>query len=377
VRILHVVPSYYPAVRYGGPIRSVHGLAAALAHRGHDVHVATTSMDGDQNLDVPVDRAVLMDGVSVHYFPATGLRRLFWSARLSTWVDHYSADFDVMHLHSVFLQPTWAGRRAARQARIPYVMSPRGMLMREVIKRRSRWTKLAWIALVEARSLRHASAVHVTAENEAEELKTLRLPLPPIRCVPNGVAWPTEPVPLHHGPFATVPRPYALFLSRISWKKGLDRLIAAWKSIPDLHLVIAGNDDEGYLPQVEAMIRDNGVGRRVHIVGPASDEHKWALYQNAQMFVLPSYSENFGNVIAEAMAMACPVIVTPDVGIAPMVVATDSGIVTSNESEKLVEAVGRLRDTKLSREMGNRGRRAAEELLSWDAIAARMETVYR
>src|ERR1700757_4417839 len=82
LRILHVVPTYYPAVRYGGPIRSVHGLAAGQVRGGHEVHVYTNNVDGDQDLEVPTDQPVAMDGVSVHYFPVPALRRLFWSPSL-------------------------------------------------------------------------------------------------------------------------------------------------------------------------------------------------------------------------------------------------------------------------------------------------------
>src|ERR1700730_4215564 len=98
LRILHVVPTYYPAVRYGGPIRFVHGLAAALARRGHDVHVFTTSVDGDTDLDVPLDHPVEWDGVTIRYFRVPALRRLFWAASLSSRLREAIATFDVVHL---------------------------------------------------------------------------------------------------------------------------------------------------------------------------------------------------------------------------------------------------------------------------------------
>src|ERR1700722_2540477 len=124
LRILHVVPTYYPAVRYGGTIRSVHGLASALARRGHEVHVYTTSVDGANDLDVPLGRPVDLDGVAVHYFRVPALRRLFWAPALQHRVRERVAEFDVVHLHSVFLCPTWAGARAAARVGVPYVMSP-------------------------------------------------------------------------------------------------------------------------------------------------------------------------------------------------------------------------------------------------------------
>ena len=377
MRILHVVPSYYPAVRYGGPIRSVHGLTAALAKRGHEVHVATTSVDGPQDLNVPVDRPVDLDGVAVHYFRVPALRRLYWSPAMAAWLERSIHDFDVVHLHSVFLWPTWAAARAASRAGVPYVSAPRGMLVGSIIRRRSRWVKTAWINLIERETLRRAAGLHVTAEIEAREVQALGLPLPEVFCVPNGVGSSGQAVPRAAGPFARVPQPYALFLSRISWKKGLDRLIAAWQSVPDLHLVIAGNDDENYQPRMQALARSAGVAQRVHFVGPASDDEKWALYADAELFVLPSYSENFGNVVAEAMSVACPVILTEEVGIASLVRRYGAGLITSGEPRQLAEDVRSLhRDVERRRQMGAQGLRAVAEELSWNAVAARMEAAY-
>lgn len=377
LRILQVAASYYPAVRYGGPIRSVHGLASALVRRGHEVSVYTTNVDGPTELDVPLDRPVDIDGVSVHYFAVPRLRRLFWSPQLGRQLHESIRDFDVVHLQAVFLWPMWAAARAAERAGIPYVMSPRGMLIGDLIKRKSRWVKSAWIQLVERRSLARASGLHVTAGLEATELAALGLPVPPVAEIPNGVDFPLEYPPLQHGPFAQLRRPYVLFLSRVSWKKGLDRLITAWQWVPDIDLVIAGNDDESYQPQLQELARSVGVSSRVLFVGPVSDAHKWALYENAAVFVLPSYSENFGNVVAEAMAAGCPVIISPEVGIAQLVRTAGCGIVTSCEPPTLAEAITQLlRDPARRDELARRGRDAALRSLSWPGVARQMEDFY-
>ena len=379
LRILHVVSAYYPAVRYGGPIRSVHALAAALARRGHDVHVYTTSIDGDADMDVPLDRPVELDGVQVHYFRVPAFRRLWWSPTLGERLRSTVHEFDVVHVHAVFLWPMYAAARAAHRAGVPYVMTPRGMLVRDLIRHKSRWVKSVWIALIERVTFAQAASIHVTAELEERELRALNMPLPnEVACIPNGVEWPTEHLPLSAGPFAQVPPRYALFLSRITWKKGLDRLITAWQRVPELSLVIAGNDDEGYRPKLEALARELGIAARVLFIGAVSDAHKWALYENAELFLLPSYSENFGNVVAEAMAMACPVIVTPEVGIAALVEAAGAGVVTSNEPEKLAEAIrSLLSDPNRRRELGRRGREAVCVHLSWNGVAEQAESLYR
>jgi glycosyltransferase involved in cell wall biosynthesis len=377
LRILQVIPSYYPAVRYGGPIRSVHALCASLVRRGHQVSVYTTNVDGNSDSDVPLGAPVDMDGVLVHYFPVPVLRRLYWSPALARQLRRTVADFDLVHLHSVFLWPTYIAARISHRAGVPYLVSPRGSLVGDLIRGKNRFVKTAWINLVERRSLAKAARLHVTAEIEGHEAKALGLTLPEIICVPNGVGWPSRHLSLAAGPFGNMQKPYALFLSRVNRKKGLDRLIRAWKWVPQLALIIAGNDEEDYLPELKALARSEGVADRLNFIGSVSDEHKWALYENAVMFILPSYSENFGNVVAEAMAMACPVVVTPEVGLAKLVREVGAGVVTSGEPNILAQAVTELhRDEVRRKRCGALGRQAAIGQLSWEGVAAQMEWQY-
>ena len=364
-------------MRYGGPIRCVHGLSAALVRRGHEVHVCTTTIDGPDNFSAPTDRAVLLDGVSVHYFETGRLRRLHGAPAMRGFLRKETGGFDVAHLNISYVWPNWVAAREAQRAGTPYLMAPHGCLVDDLIRRRSRWIKSAWIQLVERPSLAHAAALHVCSELEAVEFRKLGLPQPEVCCVPNGVERPQQYAPLQDGPYAALPRPYALYLGRINWKKGLDRLVAAWPRVHGLHLVIAGTDEDGLEQQLKAQTRQLGIDSRVHFIGAVDDAHKWAVYENAEMFVLPSYSENFGIVVAEAMAVGCPVVVSPDVGLSQLVQSSGAGIVTDCEPGKLADAiVGLHADAEGRRRMRACGQRVAEQQLSWDSIAAQMEAVY-
>ena len=191
MKILHVVPTYYPATRYGGPIRSVHGLASAQASQGHDIHVYTTNADGEGVLPVPLDRPVRLDGVNVWYFATSVGRRIYWSPKMRQALALNIKNFDILHLHSVFLWPTTMAARAARKARIPYVLSPRGMLVGDLIRRKSSLAKRAWISLFERRNIEQAAAIHLTSETEASELRALGLRCKRSTVVPNGVDLPS------------------------------------------------------------------------------------------------------------------------------------------------------------------------------------------
>ena len=382
MRVLHVVPSYIPAYRYGGPIYSVHGLCKALAARDHDVNVFTTNINGQDDSDVPLDTPVAIDGVKVWYFSSPLLRRLYWSPPMAYELKRQVSKFDLVHLHSIFLWPTFAAARAAIFCGVPYVLAPRGMLVKELIKRKSRWAKSAWIKTIERRNLEQAATIHVTTEAERQECQRFGFKLPPISIVPNGIdindfSNNSERISnrVRH---LLDKQPMLLFLSRISWKKGLDRLIPALAHVPDAYLIIAGNDDENYTPFLNNLARTHGVEQRVIFSGPVMNRDKKALLKAAKVLTLPSYSENFGNVVLEAMAVGCPVIVTPEVGLADTVLETGSGIVTDGSPDRLGPVIKRLlEDDKQRREMGESGLKAVRERFGWPTVADKMEEVYR
>lgn len=386
MRILHVVPTYLPAVRYGGTIASVHGLCRALAHAGHEVDVFTTNVDGRGDSPVPLGVPVALDDVTVRYFPARHSRRLYRSTPMKSALRGMTGDHDVVHLHSIFLWPTWAAAREARRQGVPYLLSPHGMLEQELVRRRSPWVKRFWLALVERKNLEHAAAVHFTSERERVEAGRFGYRFRREVVIPNGVAADSaarEDRDDSVRPSAAVreavadDRPYFLYLGRISWKKGLDRLVRALARVESVRLVVAGNDEEGYWPKVAGLAGDLGLGERVVAVGLIRGGDKERLFAGALALVLPSYSENFGNVVLEAMAAGCPVVVTPEVGAAQIVAREGSGLVVDGDPAALGPALAALaRDPERRRDMAARGRAAAAGL-SWEAVAQRMIDLYR
>lgn len=382
MRILHVVPSYLPAWRYGGPIRSVHGLCRALAAVGHEVVVATTNADGPGRLDVPLGAPVDRDGVAVRYFPLGFPARLYRSPELLAWARREIERFDVVHLHSVFLWPTSAVARVAERAGVPYIVSPRGMLVDHLIEARGRLRKRAWIVLCERRTLADAAAIHVTSASEAGDLRGLGLDLAPVAVVENGVALQADEEPTGLGDadrVATVlaAGPYLLALGRMAAKKRLELAIEAIAGVAGLRLVIAGNDEERRTPELAGLARRLGAEDRVTFLGEVRGEPKWALLSGAAALALPSASENFGNVVLESLAAGRPTLVSRRVGAAEVVARAGAGWVLDDDSEEWRRAIGELLDDPAAAAaMGRRGRETVERELSWERIAARMLTVY-
>jgi glycosyltransferase involved in cell wall biosynthesis len=379
MRILQVIPAYLPATRYGGPSYSVHGLSRGLASLGHEVHVFTTNVDGPGTSDVPVGVPVDMDGVSVWYFEARMPRRLFYSAELRRALLREVHKFAIVHLHSVFLWPTAAAARIAARTSVPYVLSPRGMLVRDLVQRRSQIWKTAWIKLFERWNVEHAAAIHVTAPVEADALKAFRFALPAVCVVPNGVDAVTS---THAEPVSEDVRKlhgtYILSIGRLNWKKNLPVLIRAFSHLDAVHLVIAGNPEDGHGEELKALVRQLNLGKRVTVLDrTVQGADKEYLYSRCHAFVLASISENFGNVALEAMARGKPVIASRHAGVAAIVGEFGCGIVVEPIVEDLAAAMNRLlEDPQLAREMGARGAAAVKQRFGWTEIARQMSESY-
>ena len=362
MRVLHVVPTYLPARRYGGPIVAVHGLCRALAVRGHDVSVFTTNVDGDGVLGVPLREPVSMDGVRVHYFESS-LDRLYWSPQMRRALRASVASHDLVHIHAIWLWPGYAAARAATAANVPYVISPRGMLVPELIERKSRFVKRAWLAMVERRTFARAAAIHFTSPLEQEDAARTSMPLPSPFIVPNGID-------LEPRPDAPHDEKTLVFLGRINWKKGLDRAIELLPRL-DARLVIAGNDEENLTPRLRELAERLGVADRVEFRGPVYGDAKWRLLAEATLFVLLSQSENFGNAVLEALMMETPAVLSPAVGLADDVLGADAGITDLDELPAL------LADRARRETMGRNGRALVEARFTWTRVAEEMEEAYR
>ncbi len=289
--------------------------------------------------------------------------------------------FDAVHLHSVFLFPTWAGARASGRAGVPYVLSPRGMLVGDLIKRRSSAAKRAWIRLIERGNLARAARIHLTSEKERRALADLGLALAPTVVIPNGVDPPVSFAP--DAVSADVRRLVAegfdiLSFGRINWKKGLDRLIQSAAEMERVKVLVAGHDEDGVAGSLRKLAEQCGVSDRVlflprQVTGP----DKEALFAAARLFALPSLSENFGNVVAEAMIRGLPVVVTAGVGAAEIAEESGGGAVAPGDPKAFAAVVaGLLESPERLAVMGAAGAAYARERLNWDSIARRFGDLY-
>lgn len=356
----------------GGPSRSVPALADALVRAGHGAHVVALDFQ-EQFLPPLLPRepkaGVTLVPCSTWFSRATRYSRGFAQVLRGRLVGNNAT---ILHDNGVWLGTNYLAARVARSTRRPFVISPRGMLTNWAV-RHHRWGKrLAW-HIYQRSALASATLLHATSSEEAEDLRSLGCHQP-IAVIPNGVVFAPKDLPL-----ATACVRRALFLSRVHPKKGLLDLIAVWSELKPAgwELVIAGDDEGGHASEVETAIRNAGLQQSCRLIGPVGDEEKWACYAAADLFVLPSYSENFGLVVAEALGCGVPVVTTtatPWAGVE----SRQCGWCVPPGREALrpvlAQALALSRDEL--RQMGVRGRTWVRSEYSWDQAARHLSEVY-
>ncbi len=386
MRVLHVAGSYFPAVAYGGPICSIHNLCKYLARAGVELSVLTTNANGREVLGIPAGTPVDQDGVRVVYHRRSLPIRHVVSFPLGKAIRSAARSFDLIHAHSSFCLHTLWAFDAARREGIPFVVSPHGSLYGGYVDAKSPWKKKVWLRLFERRILRDADAVHFTSAQEMLNARALEIEPRRAVVIPHGIdpdEWNGRDAkadgPRDAG--AAVRRPFVFYAGRISWEKGLHELIGAMGLVrdefPDLQLVIAGSDNEGYRPMLGKWARERGVESRIHDVGFIDRKAQKRLLERCAFLALPSTAENFGMAAAEALFFSRPVLLTPGVGIVDDVKRAGAGIVVEKNASGIADGIrALLADAERLRAMGERGRRLVEEKFLWPGIAKRTIDVY-
>ncbi|MEO0981632.1 MAG: glycosyltransferase [Pseudomonadota bacterium] len=378
MRVLIYAPNYWPAARYGGPVRSSRGLVKALAELGHEVEVFTTSVDGPNRLDAPPEAE--LDGARIRYFDIAPPKRFYYAPDMGRALDAEAADFDVVHINGAFLWPGGKAAAAARRADRPYILSPRGMLAPELIAAKSGLAKRAWIGLSGRRQLGGAAAIHVTSDVETAGLSRLGLDLAPMVKIANGVDPPAkEPSPeLVDDLWRGAPQGRRVaFLARLDWKKGVDLAVEAALAAPAAHLRIAGPDQDGLRQGLERRISAAGAARRIRFIGPLDEARKWAFLSGADVFLAPSLNENFGIAAAEALALGAPVVCSAGVGAGEIVRRIDAACVVPRRTEALARALAGLLSAPARRAaFGAAAKALMAAEYSWGAIGRDMAQTY-
>ncbi len=385
-----VTQSYFPFLDQGGPAMKVRAIARGLVLRGHQVTVLTTDLgmherSGSAEIThSPWGWRSMSDDVETFYLRPRGIyRSLTWNPAVHSFSRQRVSSFDVAHIYGLYdlLAPPVA--HACRKLGIPYVVEPIGMF-RPII----RSIPLKWVyrRLFGDTLIRGAQRIVATSVQEQQELMEGGVSAESIVIRRNGIETPAR-LPAR-GIFRRqwrIPEntQLVLYLGRLVTKKSPELLLEAFARRQarsayrrPAMLVLAGPDQgDGYRQRLEASAGRLGLGAQVLFTGPLYDDAKWSAYLDADVFVLPSQNENFGNTAAEAVACGTPVVVTDRCGVAPLVEGR-AGLVVPHDCEALAAALERVLDDTAFRNQLQEGCAQAAGELGWSEPLAETELLY-
>ena len=385
MRIIQIIPSI--SLVYGGPSQMVLGLSAALAAKNIDVTILTTDSNGDIGqlpLDVPLNEPIQQNGYQIIYFRCYPWRRYKFSFSLLQWLNENARQFDLAHLHALFSPVTTLAATIARYHHLPYIIRPCGMLDPADLQKKKR-LKQIYATLLERPNLAGAAAIHFTSKEEAKISErfgldcTAKMPVPLDLVIPLGVTAGLFPKRLRESQV-----PIILFMSRIEPKKGLDLLIPALESILgsgiEFHFVLAGSNPQNadYETQIKVQIQNSSLAKYTTLTGFVSGDLKVELLTKADLFVLPSYYENFGIAVAEAMAAGVPVVISDRIHIAEDIQQAEAGWVGPLEVGAIANSIkSALLNPQERQRRGLNGKEYAKKHYNWEAIAQQTIDAYQ
>lgn len=361
MRILHVIGGVTP--KAGGPSRSVPGLCKALAAQGAEVALFVHTDVGSESADL--GECKLICGRGIRILPRKRAED-FRSAVLAF-------NPQIVHLHGVWCWYLHQDIRICRELKIPYVIAPRGSLDAWSVKQKWVKKKLA-LWLYQGNDLRHAAAIHVTAEKEKNDVQKLIGCGVPMIMSANGINLPKS---LPEWNQHSDGRRRMLFLSRMNEKKGVQNLVEAWNKVRpsgwccELVYSVGNSIDEEYERKVKQRVQDLGLQDSFIFTGALDNDAKWVAYRRADAFVLPTHTENFGIVIAEALYAGLPVLTTK---MAPWqgLVEHDCGLWVDDNLRAISDGLQELASLSLERlsEMGRNGAEYVNRAFNWEVISA-------
>lgn len=337
MKVLQVCAAYKPAFIYGGPTMSVSMLSEELAKAGVAVTVFTTTANGTAELPVVPGEMTRVDGVSVIYFKRITKDHSHFSPAFIRALWKQATDFDLVHIHAWWNLVSLFSCMIALMRNVPVLLSPRGTLSPYSFSNRR--VGIKWLVHnLPGRRLLTRCHAHATSARESAAIVRLFRPKS-IHTIPNFVKLPGGEMP------ATVNSGTGLkllFFSRIEEKKGLDILLNALIHVTvPYHLTIAGTGDEKYIDRLKNLILTNNIGQNVTWAG-FRKENKFEFIREHNLFVLPSYDENFGNAVIESLSVGTPVLISSDVGLADYVKENNLGWICDTSAASVASSINAI-----------------------------------
>jgi glycosyltransferase involved in cell wall biosynthesis len=382
MKVLMLIPALGNV--YGGPSKCIIELAEAIGSKGIQVDIVTTNANGNVNLDFPLNIWIQEKYYRIQYFPYLNFIDYKFTWSLTQWLFKHVKDYDLVHTNAIFSYPILPASWACQFHRVPYIMTPHGMLEPWALAYKA-WKKNFYFSLLEKPALQNASGIQMLASTEAQRVKQLGINAP-LLLIPNGIhTHDFEELPSAEIFYRQFPetrnKTLILFLGRIDPKKGLDLLATAFAQVhnlfPTVHLIVAGQDNIGYLPTVKEYFSKASCLEAVTFTGMLTGETKYSALAAANIFVVPSYSEGFSMSVLEGMASALPCVITTGCNFPEAEAAGAARVVDINANEIAIGLIEYLKNPKLAEETGGSARQLVFKDYTWEKIAAKTINNYQ
>ncbi len=376
MRVLHVISGIDP--QSGGTVAAVAGLTRAQSAQGAAAALATTWTHGH---DLSTADRLTEQGVAVHLIGPTH-QPLARHPDIKPTLRQHIAASDIVHIHALWEEVQHQAAKTAYKQNVPYVITPHGMLDPWSLSKG--WLKKhLYLTLRMRKNLNHAAAIHFTTKTEQQLARPLRL-TPPAIVEPNGIDLSEfeslPPAGAFRKRFTAIgDRAVVLFLSRLHPKKGIELLIQAFAKACTSNeaLVIAGPGPKDYQATLERLVQEKGLNDRVIFTGMLYGPDRLAAMADADLFVLPSYQENFGIAVVESLAVGTPVIISDQVNIHQEITEAGVGGVVPTNADRLTEELHAwLANPARRQQASQRAKPFVASRYDWGAIARRWLTHY-
>ncbi len=330
MKILHIIPTYKPAYIYGGPIFSVSLICENLVKEGHEVLMLTTTANGKNELDVPIGEIQTVDGVPTIYFKRWTKDHTHISPALMWNVFIKCKKYDAVHIHSWWNIPVMVSVLLCWVRGVKPILSPRGMLSDFTFEKNHSSLKGIFHNTI-GKFLLNKTRLHLTAEAEQKECESIGTDN---FVLPNYIQLNSAKFKIQN--LNKKETFNILFLSRIHVKKNIENLFRALETINfDFQLNVAGMGEENYLSGLKKLANKLGIANKIKWLGEVHGKEKFEVYSNADLLVLPSFNENFANVVIESLSTGTPVMVSEHVGLADYVEQNNLGWICGTDAENI------------------------------------------
>lgn len=374
MRVLQVIPAV--ASRYGGPSQAIVGIGRGLHARGVETLIATTNADGPGVLPVPTGVVTSFEGLDAIFFPRRG-EAFKYSGALARWLRNTVHEFDVVHIHAVFSHSSLAAGQACRQDDVPYVVRPLGSLDPWALSRKA-WKKRLLLGTAVKALVGGAAAVHFMTDEERRlagpVTGTARSVVIPPGVDESFLAETTLPSAQRNREVVALTRLHPV--KRLEWLIQSFHAATSGPELSEWRLSIAGDGDADYRADLERLAAAGPAAGRIRFAGWLEGDEKRRLLRHASLLAVPSFQENFGLGLIEALASGVPAVVSRGVNLWPDIESAGAGWVAGPDEADFQGALTTgMRDAD-DRERRSLAARLLAARFTWAATAAKLDALY-